>query len=206
MASTRAYRGISADDRRGKRRETLIQTALDCLHSDGLAGVSVRSVCVRSRLTPRYFYESFADLDQLLLATVDTVVDEVARTSLAAVAAVPDVVAEQVRAAIDAGYGVVATDPRKATALLVASGGHGLLRERRHKLVTEFADLIIDTLPVLNSLGLAQRRQARATALFLMGGSADVIEAVLAGRLRMSRARLVDQLSALWLGALEAAG
>jgi hypothetical protein len=68
--------------------------------------------------------------------------------------------------------------------------------------VTEFADLVIDGLPVLHGLGLTERRQARATALFLMGGAITVIEAVLAGRLRMSRPRLVDQLTTMWLGAL----
>jgi hypothetical protein len=37
-----------------------------------------------------------------------------------------------------------------------------------------------------------------------MGGSAEVIEAALSGRLRMSRARLVDHLTTMWLGALGA--
>jgi AcrR family transcriptional regulator len=184
----------------------LIEAALDCLHDDGVAGVRVRSVCTRARLTPRYFYESFADLDTLLVAAVDAVVDEVADRSLAALAATPADLAAQVRAAIEAGYGVVATDPRKASALLVAASGHGPLRERRHKLVTDFADLIIDGLPVLHGLGLPQRRTARATALFLMGGAADVIEAVLSGRLRMSRTQLVDQLSALWVAVLSGIG
>jgi AcrR family transcriptional regulator len=202
VAVTRAYRGVSADDRRAQRRAVLVETALDCLHADGLAGVSVRSVCTRARLTPRYFYESFGDLDELLLASVDSVVDEVAERALAALAAAPPELATQVRAAIDAGYGVVATDPRKATALLVASSGHGPLRARRHKVVTDYADLIIDQLPVLNGLSLQGRRTARAMALFLMGGAADVIEAVLSGRLRVSRRQLVDQLTAMWLSVL----
>lgn len=202
MAVTRTYRGISADDRRAQRRSVLVETALDCLHSDGLAGVSVRSVCARARLTPRYFYESFADLDELLVASVDSVVDEVADRALAALAAAPPELATQVRAAIDAGYGVVATDPRKATALLVASSGHGPLLARRHKVVTDYADLIIDQLPVLNGLSLQGRRTARTMALFLMGGAADVIEAVLSGRLRVSRRQLVDQLTAMWLSVL----
>jgi AcrR family transcriptional regulator len=204
MAVTGTYRGVSADDRREQRRTLLVETALDCLHADGVAGVSVRSVCARARLTPRYFYESFDDLDQLLLATVDAVADEVAACALAALDAQPDDLAAQVRAAIDAGYAVVATDPRKATALLVAASGHGPLRQRRHEIITHFADLVIDRLPLLNALGLAERRQARATALFLMGGATEVIESVLSGRLRMSRARLVDQLTAMWLGALGA--
>ncbi len=61
---------------------------------------------------------------------------------------------------IDAGYGVVAGDPHKATAMLVNA----------------FPDLVIDTISVLNSLGLAERRRARAT--------------------------VVDELTASWLGAL----
>lgn len=202
MTASRAYRGVSADDRRAQRRQLLLDTALDCLHDDGLAAISVRSVCARARLTPRYFYESFDSLDVLLLAAVDSVVDEVAERALAALAAAPAQLAIQVRAAIDAGFGVVATDARKASALLVAASGHGPLRERRHKLVTDYADLIIDGLPLLSGLGLAERRTARAMALFLMGGAADVIEAVLSGRLRLSRKQLVDQLTTMWLSVL----
>ena len=202
MSVTRAYRGVPAEQRRGQRRGQLIETALDCLHEDGLAGVSVRSVCARARLTPRYFYESFADLDELLLATIDAVCDEVATSALAALDAAPAELPAQVRAAIDAGYGVVVADRRKATAVLVAASGHGPLRERRHEVITRFADLVIDRLPVLTAFGAAQRRQARATALFLMGGATEVIEAVLAGRLRLSRTVLVDQLTASWLAVL----
>jgi hypothetical protein len=100
----------------------------------------------------------------------------------------------------------VATDARKATAVLVAAAGHGPLRERRNKVITDYADLMIDHLSLLSSFGLAKRREARASALFLMGGAAEVIEAVLSGQLRMSRARLVDQLTAMWLGALGGMG
>jgi AcrR family transcriptional regulator len=199
---TRAYRGVSAEERRGERRRRLIETALDCLHEDGLAGVSVRSVCARARLTPRYFYESFADLDALLVAAVDAVCDEVAAAALAALDAAPADLPAQVRAAIDAGYRVVVSDRRKATALLVAASGHGALRERRHAVITRFADLVIDRLPVLTSVGVAERRRARATALFVMGGATEVIEAVLSGRLRLGRAAVVDQLTAMWLAVL----
>lgn len=205
MPATRAYGGLPADARHARRRAALIDAALDCLHADGLAGTSVRAICARSRLTPRYFYESFADLDQLLLAAVDAVTDEVAAAAMAALTAAPsEDVAAQVHAAIDAGYGIVAVDARKASVLLVAAAGDGQLRERRNKLVTDYADLVIDGLPLLSSLGLRERRRARAVALFLIGGSCDVIEAVLAGRLRLSRARLVDQLTTMWLGALAA--
>jgi hypothetical protein len=140
----------------------------------------------------------------LLLAAVDAVVDEVAERALAALAGAGPELPNQVRAAIDAGYGVVVADRRKASALLVAAAGHGPLRERRHKLVTDYADLIMDGLPLLNGVGLLERRTARAMALFVMAGAAEVIEAVLTGRLRMSRKQLVDQLTAMWLSVLTA--
>src|SRR3954468_13388913 len=98
MSVTRAYRGVPADERREQRRQRLVETALDCLHDEGLAGVSVRSVCARARLTPRYFYESFADLDELLVATVDAVCDEVATSGLAALDAARPELPAQVRA------------------------------------------------------------------------------------------------------------
>jgi AcrR family transcriptional regulator len=197
---TRPYRGVPHEDRIAERRETLIATGLDCLHEDGLSGVSVRSICARARLTPRYFYESFADLDALLLAVIDSVAAEVATAAVAAIGAAGPSLPDQVRAAVDAGYGVVATDPRKATALLIAAAGHGPLAARRQQIVIDYADLALANLGPLGSL--RNRKQATATALFLMGGAGELIAAVLSKRLRLSRTAVVDQLTALWLAVL----
>jgi AcrR family transcriptional regulator len=198
----RSYRGVAQPERVAARRDALIEAGLDSLHDDGLSGASVRSICARARLTPRYFYENFADLDELLVAVVDAVAAEVATAALAAMAdASPDLPA-QVRALVDAGYGVVAQDRRKATALLVAAAGHGPLVDRRQRIVLDYVDLALAHLPALGAFG--DRRAARATALFLMGGSVELIGAVLSGTLRLSRRRVVDRLSALWVAALEA--
>ena len=203
MNAPRAYRGLDRDQRVEQRRAQLLETGLDCLHADGLSGVSVRSICARARLTPRYFYESFADLDELLVALVDLVAAEVASATLAAMAERPGAaLAEQVRAAIGAGYAVVADDPRKATALLVAGAGHGPLRDRRHKIVIEYAELAMANLPRLGAISLADRRRARASALFLMGGAAELIEAVLSGALRLPRSQVVDALTSMWVAVL----
>jgi len=202
MAEARPYRGVALEDRRDKRRQALLETGLGCLAEDGLSGVSVRSICARARLTPRYFYESFADLDALLVAVVDAVAAEVAEVALAAIAVAPDDLTAQVRAAVDAGYGVVARDRRKANALLVASAGHGPLLHRRQEIVMQYAELALANLPPLGRLTATDRRRARATALFLIGGAAEVICAVLSGSLRLSRVRVVDQLTALGVAVL----
>lgn len=201
--SSRAYRGVSAGDRAATRRTALIDAALACLAADGLAGVSVRSVCAQARLTARYFYEAFTDLDALLVAALVSVTDEVEAASVRALDTVAaDDTAAQVRAAISAGYGVVATDAGKANVLLVATAGHSALRTRRQQFVDDFADIVIDNLPVLRALPAQRRREARVLVLFLMAGSIELIVAVLTRRVRMSQAALVDRLTTLWLAAL----
>lgn len=197
MAGT--YRGVPAHVRQEQRRQALIDAALSCLHEDGLAGISVRSVCARSRLTPRYFYESFADLDALLVAVVDAVADEIVVQGVAAIARA-DTPEAMVRGAIDAGYGVVADDPRKAAAILICAAGHGPLRERRHALVVRFVEVVLEALPIVG----AAPRSPRLLALFLLGGAFEVIEAALSGAEPIARAALVDELTALWLAALPA--
>lgn len=205
MNQPRAYRGLARDQRVEQRRALLMDAALDCLHADGLSGVSVRSICATARLTPRYFYESFADLDALLVAVVDLVAAEIAEAALqASASAATTELADQVRAVIGAGYSVVADDPRKGTALLVAAAGHGPLRDRRHQIVVQYAELAMANLPRLGGLSLTDRKRARAVALFLMGGAADLMEAVLSGALRLSRAGVIDVLTGMWVSVLTA--
>ncbi len=168
----RPYRGVALVDRVAARRETLVETALDCLHDDGLSGASVRSICARARLTPRYFYESFADLDELLVAVVDAVAAEVAACAVAAVAVAPDDLAGQVRAAVDAGYGVVATDPRKATR---AAGRRGRTRAARRAPGSRSSSTT-PSWPCSTSrrcVRTGDRRAATATALFLSAARAS---------------------------------
>src|SRR5258705_353216 len=62
-APARRYAGASADERRDERRARLLAAGLDALGTDGHRATTVRGVCARARLTPRYFYESFDDLD-----------------------------------------------------------------------------------------------------------------------------------------------
>lgn len=69
--SGRVYRGVSEAARRSERQQRLIETAIEAFGTRGIRHVSVRDICSGAGFTPRYFYESFKDLDQLLEATVD---------------------------------------------------------------------------------------------------------------------------------------
>jgi AcrR family transcriptional regulator len=86
--TARTWGGSTLDDRRDARRERLLEVGLELLGGpEGPAAVSVRSVCRHAKLTDRYFYESFADRDELLLAVYDRVAGQARRALADAVAA-----------------------------------------------------------------------------------------------------------------------
>src|SRR5689334_2239927 len=128
----RTYSGVKHEDRQAARQAALMAAGLELLGTEGLAGTSVRAVCSRAGLTARYFYESFADLDALLVAVFDSVVGEVAAAVLAGVRSAQGGDARaHARAAIAAGVQLMTDDPRKARILFVEARASEALADRR---------------------------------------------------------------------------
>jgi AcrR family transcriptional regulator len=92
----RPYGGVSAEDRCSERRRRLLDAGLELFGTKGIAATTIADVCKEARLTKRYFYESFATVDDLAGAVFSDVTDRLV---------------EQVRPAIAVGGGV---DPRPA--------------------------------------------------------------------------------------------
>ena len=70
-ARSRRYRGVSGDERRADRRRRLLEAGLQLLGTVGWEQTTMTAVCAEARLTERYFYESFRNREQLLLAVLD---------------------------------------------------------------------------------------------------------------------------------------
>jgi AcrR family transcriptional regulator len=70
---TRQYGGHSAEQRQLARRERLIEAAIRVYGEVGYRNATVKAVCEAAELTERYFYESFANSEALLIAAFDTV-------------------------------------------------------------------------------------------------------------------------------------
>src|SRR6201988_5559819 len=72
-ARARNYAGLSADERRLAGRERLIEGAIRAYGELGYRNTTVKAVCEAAGLTERYFYESFANSEALLVAAFETV-------------------------------------------------------------------------------------------------------------------------------------
>src|ERR1700741_2572051 len=72
-AGRRHYGGHSTEERRLARRERLIEAATRVYGELGYRNTTVKAVCEAAGLTERYFYESFANSEALLVAAFETV-------------------------------------------------------------------------------------------------------------------------------------
>lgn len=70
----RLYGGMNADARRAERRLRLIDAAIEVYGEVGYRGATVKAICEAAELTERYFYESFANSEALLIAAYTHVV------------------------------------------------------------------------------------------------------------------------------------
>ncbi|GAA3231861.1 TetR/AcrR family transcriptional regulator [Actinocorallia longicatena] len=186
---TRAYRGRSPEERTTERRERLLAAGLDLWGELGWSGVTVRGVCARAGLTDRYFYESYADRDALLLAVFDQVRDGLAAVMLA----VPwrGEPRQIMHAMLTALLTALRDDPRKATVAFTDPAGSPALESRRHDALIDLAD----TLAVQVAAATAQ--QTRVEALYCVGGVGALISTWLAGRLDSTAEALADRCTEL---------
>lgn len=85
----RRYRGQAIEDRRAERRQRLLEAGLSVFGEAGYHGATVRSICAAAGLTERYFYESFANSEDLLCAVYEAHMVLQQQRIMAAVLAAP---------------------------------------------------------------------------------------------------------------------
>jgi AcrR family transcriptional regulator len=202
----RTYSGVKHDERRAARRASLLAAGLELLGTAGYQATSVRGVCAEAQLTSRYFYESFRDLDELLLAVFDELVAELAVALLAAVREARGGDARaHARAAIAAGVELVTDDPRKARVLFVEARGSEVLARRRFEALHGFAELVAQQGREFYGLTDQPDGLIDVTAFMLVGGLSETFMAWLDGTLKSTAAELIDDCADLFVATGEGA-
>lgn len=192
------WAGVPLTDRRAERRALLIDAAYRLFGDGGQAALSVRSVCRECGLNTRYFYESFADTDDLLGAVYDEVSAALAADVDAAMADADDSVRERTRAGIAAVLGFSSADPRRGRVLFTDARANPVLAARR----TATQDLLREA--VLSDAGRlnpgTDRVAAQVGAAMYTGAMAELAQQWLAGNLGDDLDAVVDHALRLVLG------
>lgn len=121
-STTRSYRGVSQDERRKQRRSSLIAAAIAVYGQRGYRNASVKAVCEAAGLTERYFYESFANSEELLVAAFNAVTYAVHRESIEAARGIRSR-RERARIMLRAYFSALKREPHSARVFLVEIRG-----------------------------------------------------------------------------------
>ncbi len=192
----RTWAGTTLADRRATRRRQLLDAGLDLLGTSGGTAVSVRAVCRNAQLTERYFYESFADRDELVVAVYDHVATLAHQVLVDAVELAGPEPRDRAEAAVSAFVTLVLDDPRKGRVLLLAPLADPALRRIGAQRLPMFADLVSEQLS-----DRVDDEDRTMTATALVGGLANLFIAYLSGTLDVTRERLTAHCVRLVLGA-----
>jgi DNA-binding transcriptional regulator YbjK len=183
----RDYDGKTAAERSTERRDKLIEAGFELFGKHGYAGTSIRAVLRQSGLIDRYWAENFADLDWLMAAVYDRLIDEELAACRAAIGATSGRT-QAAHAIIDTIAGLLEADPRRARIHLseVLSAGP-VSREQRRKGFYRLAQLVADQLPAT-----ADSHQRLMLGVAVVGAADEYLRAWLDDRDSMTREDVIE--------------
>ncbi|TQK29993.1 TetR family transcriptional regulator [Arthrobacter sp. SLBN-53] len=189
VASAKVWRGQTLRDRSAERRAVLLDVGGKLLGSGGSAAVTMRAVCRDAQLSPRYFYESFASREDLVVAVYNQVEERLLEHIMTGRTDRPSTLRELLLRCAD----FFEADPRRARILLREPLGDDTLRKHSFSRTPAFVTALIPVLgPQLDELlaDAPERIQILSTAL---GGALVALYLDWAdGRLNVSRETIAD--------------
>lgn len=200
-AAVRPYRGISAENRRAERRARLMSACLDVVGECGVAEVTVDAVSARARLTKRYFYESFADLDTLLGELIDDIFTELLAEIPRALDQVGPGLDRRARAIITTLVDFLARDARRAR-LYVEAPGQAVLRARREQAYLTYTRLLLDQLPAAPAPDPGEADRRALAALVVVAGVTQAAVSWLQSTVPLDRDDIIDELTRIMIATL----
>ncbi|MCC8939281.1 TetR/AcrR family transcriptional regulator [Bradyrhizobium sp. Arg68] len=119
----RLYGGMDAEERRAERRLKLIDAAVEVYGEVGYRGATVKAICEAAELTERYFYESFANSEALLIAAYSHVVGHLHEEMAAAAASAGNDPEARLLAALTLYFTRLKQHPKPARVFLLEISG-----------------------------------------------------------------------------------
>jgi len=195
----RTYGGRTAAERGAERRARLVEAGIE-VFARGASQVTVEEICAEASLTKRYYYEEFASLDALAEEVMAEVLRRVTPAAPQPVGNMP--VEEWARMRLAEFTERLGRDPRLARLALVETfGAEGALGMFRSGFVQAAVETLLNEM-LAGDYGEESDRERRAmTAHALVGASAELYVAWLAGQVEVDADAVVDYLADLYVAA-----
>jgi len=143
--ATRSYKGASIEERRLQRRERLIEASLEAFARRGITKTTIRDICSESRLTERYFYESFRSTDEAFDAVYVHLKCQLVARVTEALSHAPMSIESLASAGLRAFYLYLKEDPRRAQIMLIdALSANQQSQEKSLNAVREYINIMRD--------------------------------------------------------------
>lgn len=187
---TRAYRGLSAQQWRSKRRQRFLDVGLEAMASSG-GRATVASIIATAGCSARYFYQCFEGVESFLVEIFDWIVEDCSKAALVAIERSSSDPYSHVKAIVIGVVDALTADPRKARFLLDPAIGGSRLAPLRAQLTGDVA-LMLRQILEENTVHRDTRLLA-VQAEGLVAGVIGVMRVWLCGQLRLTREELAQQ-------------
>ncbi|OBF57314.1 TetR family transcriptional regulator [Mycobacterium sp. 852002-53434_SCH5985345] len=199
------HRGLTADQRREQRRGQLIEAAFDTIAEQGVNNLRVRAVSASAGLNDRYFYESFRDCHELLIATFEDQFSRALTGIMATVAESPHELEARARAVIEFAFGFIDEDPRRPRLLIELQTAEALAG-RRDEVIDVLTQVMVGQVRALLGAAAGTDDNVMLTALTVVGGLLELITQWYRREIKVSRPQLIEFMTALVVTTTDIAG
>ncbi|MGE2836138.1 TetR/AcrR family transcriptional regulator [Mycobacterium sp. SMC-4] len=179
------WRGTSPEERSEDRRDRLLTSCLELVGSDGAGALAVRAVCRQAGVSHRYFYELFADVDTLLVATYERAVGELLAGVTAAIPEGGDP-STALRDSFDAATDFLQRHPLQGRLIFSEALTHARLRDRAVQVLPGFLRAVYGVAVAPGHSGPSELQ-----TMMLAGGLAALFTEWLSGTASFTRRELV---------------
>ena len=195
----RTWRGVSPPQRVAERRERLVEAGLEVFATRTFHATKVRDVCQEAGLTERYFYESFADKEALLVVVAERIVADFVAAAGPSIALVATDVDRAIKGAMSAVVSSMTDDPRRARILFVeAVGVSPAAEDKRREVIAGLVAVIRAATEQAYGAWVRESVEIELIARSLIGAASELLVAHVRGELPLDGDGLVLNLTRLF--------
>ncbi|WP_286742602.1 TetR/AcrR family transcriptional regulator [Aquabacterium sp. UBA2148] len=201
----RAYAGESQLERVARRRLQFLDAGLQVFGTTGYRTATVRQLCRQAELTDRYFYESFENTEDLLVAVYEREFDHLQQAVLAALA--DEAALRDPMVAVERALNAVfemASEPRVARVCwLEVLGVSDRVNSVYTRNIERFAAMVVAFARRQFSTEDIDETESRMLGIAMIGAVSQPIAHWLLGGYREDRTKLVAATSRVFRGVID---